>query len=42
MRCGVILNLIIMKTFGDLTPGDKIFSFNKNNRTIFIDKIKYI
>lgn len=38
----MILNLIIMKTFGDLIPGDKIFSFNENNRTIFIDEIKYI
>ena len=28
-----------MKTFGDLMPGDKIFSFNKNNRKIFIDEI---
>ena len=31
-----------MKTFGDLMPGDKVFSFNKNNRKIFIDKIIYI
>ena len=23
-------------------PGDKVFSFNKNNRKIFIDKIIYI
>lgn len=28
-----------MKTFGDLMSGDKIFSFNKSNRKIFIDKI---
>ena len=38
----MILNLIIMKTFGDLMPGDKIFSFNKDNRKIFIDEIIYI
>lgn len=31
-----------MKTFGDLMPGDKIFSFNKDNRKIFIDEIIYI
>lgn len=31
-----------MKTFGDLIPGDKIFSFNKNNHKIFIDKIIHI
>ena len=31
-----------MKTFGDLMSGDKIFSFNKNNRKIFIDEIIYI
>lgn len=31
-----------MKTFGDLKAGDKIFSFNKNNRKIFIDEIIYI
>lgn len=31
-----------MKTFGDLMSGDKIFSFNKNTREIFIDEIIYI
>lgn len=31
-----------MKTFGDLMSGDKVFSFNKNNRKIFIDEIIYI
>ena len=31
-----------MKTFGDLVPGDKVFSFNKNNHITFIDKIIYI
>lgn len=28
-----------MKTFKDLMPGDKVFSFNKTNRTIFIDEM---
>lgn len=28
-----------MKTFKDLMPGDRIFSFNKNTREIFIDEI---
>ena len=31
-----------MKTFRDLMSGDKIFSFNKNTREIFIDEIIYI
>lgn len=31
-----------MKTFGDLIPGDKVFSFNKNNHIIFIDEITAI
>ena len=29
----------IMKRFEDLISGDKVFSFNKNNRGIFIDEI---
>ncbi len=28
-----------MKTFGDLKAGDKIFSFNKDLKRIFIDEI---